>query len=100
MLYLPSVRVNLVRADPSSARCAVLNTFLHLVEIGLVAAGPSVRPSKLPNTSVTTVLVDETGLGEILAWGDVSHLLIPSDGTATPNGGQKPTMVGNMEGGE
>lgn len=84
------------------ARAAVLNTFLHLLETGALTAVASVVPGKLPNTSVTTVLVDDvTGAGEIQAWGDVGHLFLPSDGTSTPGGHLKPpTMVGDMSGGE
>jgi broad specificity phosphatase PhoE len=83
------------------AGALVLNTFLSLLDKGILTAVPSVTPGKLPNTSVTTIVVDHaSGKGEIQSWGDVSHLLIPLDGTSTLGGGPKPTMVGNLDGGE
>lgn len=99
-----SFRLRKAEAIADAGRCldAVLNTFLHLLEKGVLTAVPSVTPGKLPNTSVTTIVVDDaTGKGEIQSWGDVSHLLIPLEGgTNTPGGRPKPTMIGNLDGGE
>lgn len=70
----------------------------HLVSRNLLAFSPNVRPSLLPNTSITTIQVDSLGKGMVTIWGDVSHL--SAHGPVEKFNGQTAELLLDLSGGE